>query len=103
VKREDDSSDNTKENFPEAQEKSNGSLGNKLNTKKQSNRCTIRDPYLGHAAGDYEPIQEDSRFHVSEDPERIVGKPSKERRFMQRKLEEQHRVEKIGTLHHDRQ
>jgi hypothetical protein len=98
VKREDNIWDNTKENFLETQEKTHSWLGNEQIKKKHADRSYTRDPYLGHAAGDYEPINENSRFHVSEDPKRTVDKSSKEKKFTENSLEEQHRAEIPGDI-----
>ncbi|MEK5071531.1 hypothetical protein [Sporosarcina sp. FSL K6-1508] len=70
MKHEDDFSEDTKETFLETQEKAGHWVGNEQIEKKITGRSYIRDPFLDPAAGDYEPIQEDSRFHVSEDRER---------------------------------
>ncbi|MEK4711685.1 hypothetical protein [Sporosarcina sp. FSL K6-5500] len=85
MKHEDDISDNTQESFLEAQEKAHGWLGNEKIDKKYSAKNYIHNPYLDHAAGDYEPLKEDSRFHNSEDPHRTTGKFNKERGFSQKK------------------
>lgn len=87
MKHEDDISDNTQESFLDAQEKAHGWLGNRKNDKKYSARNYIRNPNLDHAAGDYEPLKEDSRFHNSEDPHRTTEKFNKERGFSQKKLD----------------
>ena len=79
MKHEDDISDNTQESFLEAQEKAHGWLGNEKTEKKYSAKNYIPNPHLDHAAGDYEPLKEDSRFHNSEDPHRTTGKFNKER------------------------
>ncbi|KAA0966835.1 hypothetical protein FQ087_11620 [Sporosarcina sp. ANT_H38] len=100
MRHEDDILDKTKESFLKAPEKPH---------TKHNTRSCFHDPNLDHAAGDYEPIQEDSRFHAS-DQERTAGKSNKERRFMQKKIEQQHCSEKVGdsrsiiaALDHDRQ
>jgi len=87
VKHEDDNLNNTQESFLEAQEKPHDWLGNEKNEQKYSARNNIRDPYLDHAAGDYEPLIEDSRFHTSEDTRRTTGKSNKETGFSQKKLD----------------
>ncbi|MBO0588869.1 hypothetical protein [Sporosarcina sp. E16_8] len=92
MKHEDDISDNTKESFLDAQEKAHGWLGNEKTDKKFPARNYTRNPSLDHAAGDYEPIQENSRFHLSEDQERTAGKSSKESRFTQNKFNDNQRA-----------
>lgn len=87
MKHGDDISDNTQESFLEAQEKAHDLLGNEKNDRKYSAKKYIPDPDLDHAAGDYEPLKEDSRFHTSEDPHRTTGKFNKERGFYQKKLD----------------
>jgi len=87
VKHGDNISDNTRESFLEAQEKAHDLLGNEKNDRKYSAKNYIPDPDLDHAAGDYEPLKEDSRFHTSEDPHRTTGKFNKERGFSQKKLD----------------
>ena len=99
MKHEDDISDNTQESFLEAQEKAHGWLGNEKSDKKYSARNNIRNPDLDHAAGDYEPLKEDSRFHISEDLHRTTGKFNKERGFSQKKLDKQiAKNEKLGEM-----
>lgn len=88
VKHEDDISDNTNESFLETQEKAHDWLTSTPTDKKHTARSYIPDPYLGHAAGDYEPLNEDSRFHTSEDSHQTSGKFNKERGFSQKKLDE---------------
>lgn len=75
MRHEDEVSDKTKESFIKTPEKSH---------MKHTTRSYLRDPNLEHAAGDYEPIQEDSRFHASVDQERTAGKSSKERKSIQK-------------------
>ena len=55
MKHEDDISDNTKQPFLEAK-RNTCWLGNEQIEKKYTARSYIRDPYLDHAAGDYEPL-----------------------------------------------
>jgi hypothetical protein len=86
VKHEDDFSENTKETFLETQEKAGSWSDNEQIEKKNTGKSYTHDPYLGHAAGDYEPIGEDSRFHISDDSERITDASGKENRFMKNKV-----------------
>ncbi len=88
MKHEDDISDNTNESFLDTPEKAHDWLTSTPADKKHAARNYIPDPNLGHAAGDYEPLKEDSRFHTSEDPHRTTGKFNKERGFSQKKLDE---------------
>ena len=96
MKHEDDISDNTQESFLDAQEKAHDLLGNEKNDQKNSARNYIRNPHLDHAAGDYEPLEKDSRFHTSEDPHRTTGKFNNERGFSQKKLDRL--IAKNGSL-----
>lgn len=96
MKHEDDISDNTNESFLETQEKAHDWLTSTPADKKQTARSYIPDPNLGHAAGDYEPLREDSRFHNSEDPQRTTGKFNKESGFSQKKLDK--RIAENGRL-----
>ena len=52
-------------------ENGNGWLGNNQIEKKNSGRSFIRDPYLDHAAGDYEPLQDDSRYRHTDNVEQL--------------------------------
>ncbi|MBO0603602.1 hypothetical protein I2483_18215 [Sporosarcina sp. E16_3] len=88
VKHEDDISDNTNESFVDTPEKSPDWLTSTPTDKKHTARSYVPDPHLGHAAGDYEPLKEDSRFHTSVDPHQTTGKFNKERGFSQKKQDE---------------
>ena len=68
MKHEDDLSDNLKH---PSYENGNGWLDNDHIEKKNSGRSFIRDPYLDHAAGDYEPLQDDSRYRHTDNVEQL--------------------------------
>ena len=68
MKHEDDLSDNLKH---PSHENGNDWSGNDQIEKKNSGRSFIRDPYLDHAAGDYEPLQDDSRYRHTDNVEQI--------------------------------
>ena len=84
VKYEDDMSDSMQESFFEVHDWLTG----KPTDQKHSTKSYIPDPYLGHAAGDYEPLNENSRFHPSADPHRTTRKFNKVRGFSQKRLDE---------------
>jgi hypothetical protein len=116
MKHEDDLSDNLKQPF---QENDNSWFGNEQIEKKNTGRSFTRDPYLNHAAGDYEPLQEDSRYRQTDNLEQFTGEQKKvptsqpldsqidEEERLQ--FEQDNRAEKIeqirasfGALDHDR-
>jgi hypothetical protein len=84
VKYEDDISDSMQESFFEVHDW----LTSKLTDQKNSTKSYIPDPYLGHAAGDYEPLNENSRFHQSAHPHRTTRNFNKVRGFSQKRLDE---------------
>ena len=116
MKHEEDLSDNLKQPFHENE---NNWLGNDQIEKKNTGRSFTRDPYLDHAAGDYEPLQEDSRYRQTDNLEQIPRERIKfsslqpldsqieEEERLQ--FEQDNRAEKIeeirasyGALDHDR-
>ena len=116
MKHEDDLSDNLKQPFDENENK--WSDNNQIE-KKNTGRSYTRDPYLDHAAGDYEPLQDDSRYRHTDNVEQISKERIKvsslqpldsqidEEERLQ--LEQDNRAEKIeeirssfGALDHDR-
>jgi len=116
MKHEDDLSDNLKQPFHENE---NNRLDNNQIEKKNTGRSFTRDPYLDHAAGDYEPLQEDSRHRHTDNSEKLPKERIKvsslqpldsqihEEERLQ--FEQDNRAEKIeeirssfGALDHDR-
>ncbi|NYF23875.1 hypothetical protein [Sporosarcina sp. JAI121] len=89
MKQKADLSDNLQKTFQEENGSANKSPGNWLDNeqleKKNTGRSFIRDPYLGHAAGDYEPLEKDSRFHRSDDLEPIANEERKKSSFARHK------------------
>lgn len=88
VKHEEDILDNTNDSFVDTPENAHDWLTSTPTDKKYAARVYISDPYLGHAAGDYEPLKEDSRFHTSDEPHRTTGKFNKVREFSPKKPDE---------------
>ncbi len=102
-----------------AKETASGWIGSEQIEKKSTSRSFTRDPNLGHAAGDYEPLQEGNRFRQSDSLERIAKGHENENKHTPRRGpppqpfdkqvggQERMQIEEIrstfGALDHDRQ